>query len=239
MLCGSCAGFIKNIQTIVFPVSWLSMRNTWVSPFPTDVSCSLPHLQKGSLVAALWVSAGVTWCGWLCFLPTRVSWGSYDQSGMQADMRGRGSRRIGCWDGSSKTQLWTPLIVRGEKSIYPELDSSCPCACAKRRPGKKRPKTLFWVPVSLLITKGAQLPERRDLKNPEIRWYQTHHSFRNQGNFRQGLDIWHFYVDTIMCGDACMCNIIPGCRRNCYLQDDVNIPLIALPSYGHLVLKTV
>lgn len=151
MQCGSYAGFIKSIQDHRVS-SLLAVHDKYPSlSLSQDVSCSFPHLQKGFLVAALCVSAGVTWCGWLCFLPTRVSWGSYNQSGMQGDMSGRGRRRIGCWDGSSKTKLWTPLI--GEKSTYPEPDSSCSCAHAKRWSGK----TLLSACFSLNYR--AQLPD--------------------------------------------------------------------------------
>lgn len=221
-----CAGFIESILDHRVSVFWLSMTNTWVSPFPTDVSCSLPHLQKGSLAAALCVSAlmvGLT-------VPPAHTLQSHRDAGSAT-----GSRRIGCWNGRPKTKLWTPLTVRGEKTTYPEPDSSFPCAHAKRT-GKTPSKCLF---LSVLQREPSCLTERRDVKRPEIRWYQSHHSFSSQGNFTQGLDIQHLYVDTIMCGDTCMCNIIPVCMRNCHLQDGIKISLIALPSCGHLVLKTV
>lgn len=92
-----------------------------------------------------------------CLVPTCVSWGSYDQPGMQGDMSGRGSRRTGCWDGRSKTKLWTPLIGRGEKSTYPEPHSSCPCARAKKKTRQKKATKPLWVAVYLLTTKGVQL----------------------------------------------------------------------------------
>lgn len=79
----------------------------------------------------------------LTVLPTCASCGSYDQSGMQADASDTGSRRLGCWDSSTKAKRWTPLIVSGEKSTCPEPDSSCPRANVSSRLGKTRFKCLF------------------------------------------------------------------------------------------------
>lgn len=135
-------GLWRTFRVIEFPVSWLSMTNTWAFCFPTDVSCSLPHLQMGSLVAALCVSARITLWGWLCcphVLPVEVM----ISQGLQADVSDTGSRRLGCWDSSTKAKRWTPLIVSGEKSTCPEPDSSCPHANVSSRFGKTPFKCLF------------------------------------------------------------------------------------------------
>lgn len=162
-------------------------------------------LQPCSCLLGLHGAAGCVSC-------PRVSCGSCHQSGMQGDTAGMGSRRTGCWDGSSKTKLWTPLIIGGEESTYPEPGSSCPCARAKRS-GKTPFKCLF---LSELQREPSCLTKRRDVKSPGIRWYQSHHTLRNQGNFTQRFDIWHLCVDTIMCEDTCMCNIMSVSMRNCH-----------------------
>lgn len=233
-------GLSRTFRTTVFLVSWLSMPNTWVSPFPTDVSCSLPHLQRGSLVAALCVSAGVTRCGWLfpahmCFLRKLRSVrdaGRHEWQGEQEDW-------VLGWQLQNKTLDASDRQGR-EINISRTWFLLSLCTCKKKtwqKKGKNPPFDCLF--ISWLQRELSCLTERRDVKSLEIRGYQSHHSYRNQGNFTQGLDIWHLYVDTIMCGDTCMCNIIPGCMRNFYLQDAINTPIKALPSQGHLVLKPV
>lgn len=118
---------VKHLKSLPFPQMYLAACPT----FRKDL-----WLQHCSCLLGLHSVAGCVSC-------PRVSCGSCSQSGMQGDISGRGSRRIGCWDGSPKTKLWTLLIIRGEKSTYPEPDSSCTCAHAKRRSGKTPFKCLF------------------------------------------------------------------------------------------------